>query len=166
MVRANYRNIQKGIEYSPIYLVRFFRNLLLGDGWVLKNRYLHIRPTEEWKDQPNLKWQEFNRQKNEMVDRKQETNVPSSSQACPKFVPSSSQVEELIVRMGNDYMPIGDIMSLFGQKNRTRFRNEYIIPALQEKALEMKYPNTPKHPRQQYRLTEQAKVWKNQNINI
>ena len=38
-----YRNIQKGIEYSPVYLVRFFRNLLLKDGWVLKNRYLHIK---------------------------------------------------------------------------------------------------------------------------
>ena len=55
LVRANYRNIQKRIEYSPIYLVRFFRNLLLNDGWVLKNRYLHIHPTEEWKVQPNLK---------------------------------------------------------------------------------------------------------------
>lgn len=30
LVRANYRNINKDIEYSPIYLVRFFRNLLLG----------------------------------------------------------------------------------------------------------------------------------------
>lgn len=71
-----------------------------------------------------------------------------------------SQVEELIMRMGNDYMSIGDIMNLFGFKNRTRFRKEYIIPALKENALEMKYPNTPKHPRQQYRLTEQAKEWK------
>lgn len=29
-----------------------------------------------------------------------------------------------------------------------------------EGALEMKYPNTPRHPRQQYRMTEQAKTWK------
>ena len=55
LVRANYRNIQKGIDYSPIYLIRFFRNLLLKDGWVLKNRYLHIQPTDDWKEQPNLK---------------------------------------------------------------------------------------------------------------
>ena len=54
LVRANYRNINKDIEYSPIYLVRFFRNLLLKDGWVLKNRYLHIRPTDEWKEQPRI----------------------------------------------------------------------------------------------------------------
>ena len=30
LVRANYRNIQKSIDHNPIYLVRFFRNLLLG----------------------------------------------------------------------------------------------------------------------------------------
>ena len=87
LVRANYRNIQKGIDYSPIYLVRFFRNLLLKDGWVLKNRYLHIQPTDDWKEQPNLKnphykniLQKVDRkggQKSEPVDRKggQKTKV-------------------------------------------------------------------------------------------
>lgn len=30
LVRANYRNVSKGIDYSPVYLERFFRNLLLG----------------------------------------------------------------------------------------------------------------------------------------
>ena len=54
LVRANYRNILKDIDYSPIYLVRFFRNLLLNEEWVLKNRYLHIHPEEEWNVQPRL----------------------------------------------------------------------------------------------------------------
>ena len=30
----------KDIDYSPIYLERFFRNLLLGEHWDLRNRYL------------------------------------------------------------------------------------------------------------------------------
>ena len=42
------------IGYSPVYLERFFRNLLLGEQWDLRNRYLHIHPTAEWKVQPNL----------------------------------------------------------------------------------------------------------------
>ncbi len=88
LVRANYRNIQKGIDYSPIYLVRFFRNLLLKDNWVLKNRYLHIRPTDDWKEQPNLNSQTGSGQKNNFINKEGEENVPSSSQACPKFVPS------------------------------------------------------------------------------
>ena len=33
---------------------RFFRNLLLGEQWDLRNRYLHIHPTDEWRVQANL----------------------------------------------------------------------------------------------------------------
>ena len=36
------------------FLKCFFRILLLGEKWDLRNRYLHIHPTEEWKVQPNL----------------------------------------------------------------------------------------------------------------
>ena len=70
LVRANYRNIQKGIDYSPIYLVRFFRNLLLGESWVLKNRYLHINPTDEWKVQPRLATPQVPHTPHQKVDRK------------------------------------------------------------------------------------------------
>ncbi|KWW29030.1 MAG: Fic family protein [bacterium F083] len=49
LVRANYRNLAKGVNYDPVFLVRFFRNLLLGDNNVLKNRYMIINPPEEWK---------------------------------------------------------------------------------------------------------------------
>ena len=70
LVRANYRNINKDIEYSPIYLVRFFRNLLLGECWVLKNRYLHINPTDEWKVQPRLATPQVPHTPHQKVDRK------------------------------------------------------------------------------------------------
>ena len=70
LVRANYRNINKDIEYSPIYLVRFFRNLLLGESWVLKNRYLHIDPTDEWKVQPRLANPQVPHTPHQKVDRK------------------------------------------------------------------------------------------------
>ena len=54
LVRANYKNARLGIDYTPIYLERFFRNLLLGEQWDLRNRYLHIQATEERKEQPRL----------------------------------------------------------------------------------------------------------------
>lgn len=47
LVRSNYTNVQKGIRENSIYLERFFRNLLLGEHNELKNRYTHIRYTEE-----------------------------------------------------------------------------------------------------------------------
>lgn len=42
MVRANYENLTAGIHETNEYLVKFLRNLLLGEENQLKNRYLHI----------------------------------------------------------------------------------------------------------------------------
>ena len=36
---------------------------------------------------------------------------------------------------------------------------ENITPALEEGLIERLYPNQPKHPKQQYRLTKMAKEW-------
>ena len=138
LVRANYRNIQKGIDYSPIYLVRFFRNLLLKDSWVLKNRYLHIRPTDDWKEQPRI----------------------GTPQVPHKF---SQHVETLILSFNDEYMTSAEIMGAIGLKDRKSFSELYLNAALSEKAIERKYPNTPRHPRQQYRMTELAKTWKEWN---
>ena len=49
LVRANYRNLEKNINYEPVFLVRFFRNLLLGENNLLKNRYMMVDAPEEWK---------------------------------------------------------------------------------------------------------------------
>lgn len=42
LVRANYKNVRKGIQQEPEYLEKFFRNLLMGEYNELKNRYLHV----------------------------------------------------------------------------------------------------------------------------
>ena len=42
LVRANYNNLQKGIQENTVYLERFFRNLLLNEQNELKNRFMHI----------------------------------------------------------------------------------------------------------------------------
>ena len=152
LVRANYRNNQKGIDYSPIYLVRFFRNLLLKDSWVLKNRYLHIRPTDDWKEQP--------RTDTPQVPRKLSSNTP---QVPHKF---SQHVETLVKCMDDTYMSSAEIMKSLGLKDRKSFSKLYLNAALSENAIERKYPDTPKHPRQQYRLTPQAKVWKENNKGV
>ena len=146
LVRANYRNINKDIEYSPIYLVRFFRNLLLKDGWMLKNRYLHIRPTDDWKEQSRIGTPQ--------VPHKQSSNTP---QVPHKF---SQHVETLILYFNDGYMTSAEIMGTIGLKDRKSFSELYLNAALSEKAIERKYPNTPRHPRQQYRMTELAKTWK------
>ena len=42
LVRANYKNIKKGVYATNKYLERFLGNLLLGENNILKNRELHI----------------------------------------------------------------------------------------------------------------------------
>ena len=42
LVRANYKNVAKGIRQEPEYLEKFFRNLLMGEHNELKNRYMHV----------------------------------------------------------------------------------------------------------------------------
>ncbi len=42
LVRANYKNVRKGIQQEPEHLEKFFRNLLMGERNELKNRYLHV----------------------------------------------------------------------------------------------------------------------------
>lgn len=46
LVRANYNNLQKGIQENTIFLEHFFSNLLLNKKYELKNRFLHINYTE------------------------------------------------------------------------------------------------------------------------
>ena len=50
LVRANYRNVPKGIDETTIYLELFFRSMLLGEEYTFRNRELHVdwdKPAEE-----------------------------------------------------------------------------------------------------------------------
>ena len=42
LVRANYTNVLQGITYNPLFLERFFRNMLLNENHPLQNRELHL----------------------------------------------------------------------------------------------------------------------------
>ncbi len=88
LVRANYKNAIKGIDYAPVYLERFFRNLLLGEQWDLHNRYLHIHPLEQWKTQPNL------------ADKGQD--VPKNISGVPKNVPKNTLQETILTMIQNN----------------------------------------------------------------
>lgn len=48
LVRANYRDVSKGIEIDTKFLVLFFRNLMMGEHNELKNRFMVVNSPEEW----------------------------------------------------------------------------------------------------------------------
>ena len=143
LVRANYKNARLEIDYTPIYLERFFRNLLLGEQWDLRNRYLHIHPTEEWSVQPNLAKPSSTRQ----VVGKSPDKLPD------KLSTKNQYVRTLVKLVGNREMSIKDMLVGLGLKDRESFMNVYLNPAIKEKFIRLLYPTSPRHPRQKYLLT-------------
>ena len=142
LVRANYRNAKKGIDYTPVYLERFFRNLLFGDKWDLRNRYLHINPTAEWTVQPNLATP---------------SSTPSSTRQVPdKLHADNPNIANLVQKVGKQELSVKEMMATMGLKDRENFVNLYLNPAMAGSYIRLLYPQSPRHPRQKYLLTEKG----------
>ena len=146
LVRANYKSAVKGIDYSPIYLERFFRNLLLGEQWDLRNRYLHIHPTEEWSVQPNLGSPTSTPQ----VPYKYPTSTP---QVQDKLHTSNPYIIRLLQVVGERELSVKEIMEGLELKDRKNVLNLYLSPAIYDGSIRLLFPDSPRHPRQKYLLT-------------
>ena len=146
LVRANYKNALLGIDYTPIYLDRFFRNLLLAEQWDLRNRYLHIHATDEWKVQPNFADPVIETQ----VEDKYRT---SAGQVQDKLHTDNANIKRLIVAIANKELSVKNMMDALELKGRDNFLNLYLKPAINEGYIRLLYPDSPRHPRQKYLLT-------------
>ena len=140
LVRANYRNPQKGIQPDKSFLVKFFRNLLLGENNDLKNRYMLINLPEEWK-QPTTIGQ---------VPHKYPT---STSQVQDKLNTDNPNVIRLVQVVGEKELSVKEIMDRLGLKDRKNILNLYLTPSMKEGYIRQLYPQSPRHPRQKYLLT-------------
>lgn len=150
LVRANYRSAVEGIDYSPQYLERFFRNLLLGEQWDLRNRFLHIHPTEEWSVQPNLADSTGNRTSTPQVPYKYPASM---GQAQDKLHTDNSNIKKLTLVVGEKELSMKEIMEGLELKDRKNVLNLYLTPAIAEGYIRLLYPQSPRHPRQKYLLT-------------
>ena len=144
LVRANYRNLKKGINYEPIFLVRFFRNLLLGENNTLKNRYMMIDAPEDWK-----------MPENEQVPHKYRTSTEQATE----------QVRTLVVSMGQDQLTLKQMMEKMNLKHRPNFIDNYLNPAMADGYIHLLYPDKPHHPRQKYLLTVKGLALYNELTN-
>ena len=134
LVRANYRNLSKGIAYEPKFLIYFFRNLLLGENNVLKNRYMIINSTDSF-DIP------------EQVPEQ----VPE--QAVDLLHTNNVLVINLLKIIGCKEYSISQLMEKVGLKHRPNFIEYHLNPAISEGYIRLLYPDKPRHPRQKYLLT-------------
>ena len=151
LVRANYRNVAKGIGHKPIFLVRFFRNLLLGENNILKNRYMLIDAPEEW-----------NLPESEQVKNIQRISTPSSTPASTpssishipnKFHSDNPLITRLVKVIGQERLSIKQMLEGVGLKDRMNFLEYNLNPAIIEGYVRLLYPDKPRHPRQKYLLT-------------
>ena len=76
------------------------------------------------------------------------------------YRPSTAQVQKLIISMNEEYMTMTELMECVGLKHRTTFRENYLLPAIEDGAIGLLYPDVPNHPKQKYHLTEDANKWK------
>lgn len=90
-------------------------------------------------------------------------NSTSSQPVVNQFSTSGQPVKLLIDKANEQFMSAMQLADLCKLKDIRYFRKMYLNPALKDGAIERLYPNQINHPKQKYRLTEAAKVWKSLN---
>lgn len=139
LVRANYRNAVKGIEPDIKYLVRFFRNLLLGENNELRNRYMVIDAPDEWKEKTNS------------TPTSTPTSYPSSSKSL--LYTDNESIKKLVCVIGDGKLSIKEILASLNLRDRKNLLEYYLVPAQTGGFVALLYPEKPRHPRQKYLLT-------------
>lgn len=134
LVRANYRNPLKSIEPNKSFLVKFFRNLMLGENYELKNRYMLIGYDNSGEPHTSTR-----------------TSPHTSSNDLISAL--SENVKRLIKAIGPEEKSVKEMMEDVGLKNRPNFLEYSLTPAIKGGLVKLKYPNSPRHPRQKYLLT-------------
>ena len=146
LARANYKNARLGIDYTTIYLERFFRNLLLGDKWDLRNRYLCVNVSEEWKVQPNL----LHPTSTPQVDSSDPTSTPQAENVLHI---DNLNIMKLINAINDSELSLKEMLAAMGLKDRKSFLTLYLNPSITAGYVRLLYPDSPRHPRQKYLLT-------------
>lgn len=138
LVRANYRNPSKGVEPNKSFLVKFFRNLMLGEQHELKNRYMLIG---------------YNDTDNTHTSTRTSTHTSTSTSTNNLKAGLTENVKRLILAIGTEEKSVKEMMEAVGLKNRPNFLEYSLTPAISDGFVTMKYPSSPRHPRQKYLLT-------------
>ena len=144
LVRANYRNPLKNIEPDRSFLIKFFRNLILGEQNDLKNRYMLIGYAGSIGIHTSTRTSTRTRTS---------THTSTHTSSRDSLVLLSENVKRLVLFVGNEGRSVKEMMEAAGLKNRSNFLKYSLMPAITEGLIRMKYPDLPRHPRQRYLLT-------------
>ena len=148
LVRANYKNVAKGISQDSHFLELFFRNLLMGEHNELKNRYMLVNPPEEWKEPtctPQVPYK--------YPASTGQVPVQEDSQLSDLLHTNNNNIVKVVLAIGEDEVSVGGMMQTLCLKDRKNFISLYLNPAIADGYVRLLYPQSPRHPRQRYLLT-------------
>lgn len=144
LVRANYKNVAKGIGQDYSFLHKFFRNLLMGENHELKNRYMLVNAPSEWSDGTST----------EQAPNKYRTSTEQAAIKHNNLIHTeNADIVKLLMAIGTQEMSVKQMMEAVALKHRPTFLENYLNPAINEGYIRMLYPDSPRHPRQKYLLT-------------
>lgn len=142
LVRANYNNAPAGVCADYSFLIKFFRNLLLGEEHELKSRFLHVRAESTGQAQDMQR-----------ISSGQVIGQVAGQVAGQVDTPPNPNVLALLRAIGGEQQSVREMMLALRLKGRDNFLKKYLTPALEGGYLCMLYPDSPRHPRQKYRIT-------------
>lgn len=177
LVRANYRNVKKGITPNFEFLVRFFRNLLLGEMNQLSNRHLLVNAPAEWgmpitsPASPTTSSPASSPSTSPASFEGSPTSSPVSSNTTSASSVAvwgelSENVRRFVLATGTTALSVKEAMAAVGLKDRKNFIEYTLSPALKSGVAVPLYPDKPNHPRQKYRLTVKGLALFNENKNL
>ncbi len=108
LVRANYSDLTQGITETTIYLVNFFRSMLLGEEHDLRNRTMHI----EWKKTQDIT--EIQSANNTVQSAKTEENRLSKCKNC-----TLEEMALLRIVQNNPFVTQKEMAAQMGKSERT-----------------------------------------------
>ncbi|MCQ2973536.1 MAG: Fic family protein [Bacteroidales bacterium] len=143
LVRANYSNIKNNIVETIEPLEKFFRNLLLNENNLLKNRYLIIGE--------DLASQLVGHSPDKLPDKSPDKLPDKLKDEIPFFV------EKLVKSIQLNCLSVKEMLTLLNLRDRENFLNLYLNPAIKGGFVVALFPDKPRHPRQKYFLTDKGK---------
>jgi len=90
------------------------------------------------------------------------TNYPPTTEGVPQYFRSTSVEVRNLLKVLEEEMSRQEIQDALSLKDRRNFRENYLEPALADEVIEMKFPDSPNHPRQKYLVTEKGSEIKKQ----
>ncbi len=115
---------------------------MLGEQHELKNRYMLIG----YNDTDNTHTSTH-------TSTRTSTSTSTSTSTNNLKAGLTENVKRLILAIGTEEKSVKEMMEAVGLKNRPNFLEYSLTPAISDGFVTMKYPSSPRHPRQKYLLT-------------